>query len=466
MRLKKFKKFLVYGAGASGVLIKQLIDKNRGEVIAFIDDNIKLSKRRLVGIDIVHSGRLKLDFIKSNSIEAIVVSNLDIHLKQSRFLAKFNIPIFSPNDVSQWEEGYVSNFDIKEIDPAFILNRKVPMTLDKESKRKLENSTILVTGASGSIGSEIVRQLCTISGLYVILIDIDESGLFDLANNLQNKDNVSYHVCDISNYTELERVFKQYPKIDSVFHAAAYKHVPIVEVDPFPAVRVNIKGTRNLCEISDQFSVRSFTLVSTDKAVNPTNIMGATKRCAELITTDFAFSSRTSFRCTRFGNVIGSRGSALPTFISQIRDGGPVTLTHSDITRYFMTIPEATQLVIKASIIGDDGGIFIFDMGEPIKLVEIIEMLKSYYNASDVQIQKIGLREGEKMFEELNRESEVLLPTTEDQIFRLDVRRPGSVEINKIVDLISEIDSITKDELCNILEEIIPEYSSSKITKK
>ena len=179
------------------------------------------------------------------------------------------------------------------------------------------------------------------------MVDIDESGLHDLYNILENKANCVFHVCDVSNLKELERVIGKYEGINSVFHAAAYKHVPIVEDDPYPAIRVNVKGTLNLCSLVDKYNIDDFTLVSTDKAVNPTNIMGATKRCAEIITTYYNFNSKSVFRCTRFGNVIGSRGSAIPLFIEQIKNGGPVTLTHNNITRYFMTIPEATQLVIK-----------------------------------------------------------------------------------------------------------------------
>ena len=180
------------------------------------------------------------------------------------------------------------------------------------------------------------------------------------------------------------------------FHAAAYKHVPIVELNPYPAIRVNIIGTLNLCNLVKKYSIENFTLISTDKAVNPSNIMGATKRCAEIIVAHFNSISGSLFRCTRFGNVIGSRGSALPIFIEQIKSGGPITLTHNEITRYFMTIPEASQLVIKSSVLKNENGIFLFDMGAPIKLIEVINNLKAYFNANDVEIEYIGLKRVKK----------------------------------------------------------------------
>ena len=458
--MNNYKNVIIYGAGASGIMIKQLFDnKKEGNVFAFIDDNLSLHNRKLAGVKIIHSSFFNKDFIKENSIDAIILSNIYIHLNKSSILSEFNLPILLPKDVRDWNDGYVSLVDILEIDSSFIINRSSLKDLDSDSILQLQEKKIVITGASGSIGSEIVRQLSMISKIQLILIDIDESGLHDLFDSLENKLNCSFHVCDVSNFKELERVFNKFEAIDSVFHAAAYKHVPIVEIDPYPAIRVNVQGTLNLCKLVKKHSIGDFTLVSTDKAVNPTNIMGATKRCAEIITTYYNYTSKNLFRCTRFGNVIGSRGSAIPKFIEQIKKGGPITLTHSEMTRYFMTIPEATQLVIKSSIIKNSGGILLFDMGLPIKLIEIIENLKNYYNAKDIKIEYIGLRKGEKMYEELSMSSEDLTPTTDSKINIIISDEPSEDLIKKIYELLNHYEKLDISEIRSELKKIVPEYN-------
>lgn len=453
-----FRNIIIYGAGASGVLIKQLFDNKDVNVIAFVDDNILLNNRTLIGLKIIHSTFLDKDFINQNSIDAILVSNIYIHINKSSFLNQFNLPILLPNDVSEWEDGYISNLDISQVDSSFIINREISQGIDSNIVDKLKNNKILITGASGSIGSEIVKQLDKLANISLILLDIDESGLHDLHNGLENKNRCSLHVCDVSNFTELERIIKLHQNIDKIFHAAAYKHVPIVELNPYPAIRVNIIGTFNLCNLVKKYSIENFTLISTDKAVNPTNIMGASKRCAEIITAHFNETSSSLFRCTRFGNVIGSRGSALPIFIEQIKSGGPITLTHSEITRYFMTIPEASQLVIKSSVLDNQNGIFLFDMGEPVKLTEIINNLKIYFNAHDVEIEYIGLREGEKMYEEIRGCNEVLIPTSDDKISIVVSKNPIEKEINKILKFIDEFNNLSIQEIKEKLKKIIPEF--------
>jgi FlaA1/EpsC-like NDP-sugar epimerase len=457
--MKKYKNIIIYGAGASGVLLKQLFNKeNNDNVFAFIDDNIKLNNRTLVGVKIIHSSHFDADFIRENSIDAILMSNIYIHVKKSSELSKFGLPILLPKDVDNWHKGYISNLDITEVDSSFIINRNISNKIDPEKLKKLHNKKILITGASGSIGSEIVRQLNQISNLSLILIDIDESGLHDLFISLKNKSNCIFYVCDVSNKAELERVISKNKDINKVFHAAAYKHVPIVEIDPYPAIRVNIQGTLNLCELVEKYSINDFILVSTDKAVNPTNIMGATKRCAEIITTYYNYNYNSSFSCTRFGNVIGSRGSVIPIFIDQIKSGGPITLTHNEITRYFMTIPEATRLVIKSSILENDGGIFLFDMGEPIKLIEIVENLKLYYDAKDVEIKYIGLRDGEKMYEELSRSNEEFISTTDKKINKILSKKPSESILNNIYGFLNDFDRFDISKLKIKLKNIIPEY--------
>ena len=458
--MEKYKNAVIYGAGASGVLIKQLFDDNNlGNVKAFIEDNVSLSNKTLIGLNIMHSSLFDDDYIASNSIDVIVLSNINIHINKFDLLKKFNLPILLPKDLDKWNNGILSPKDIIELDSSFLINRSISENIDLESLSKLENKSIVVTGAAGSIGSEIVRQLNKLKTISLILLDINESGLHDLFNQLDNKESCTYHICDVSNFQELERVIRNYDSISNIFHAAAYKHVPIGEIDPYPGIRVNIQGTLNLCMLVKKYHIDMFTLISTDKAVNPTNIMGASKRCAELITNYYNSNNNSSYRCTRFGNVIGSRGSAIPIFINQIKKGGPVTLTHSEMTRYFMTIPEATQLVIKSSLLQNKDGIFLFDMGTPIKLVEIINNLISYYEVEDVEIKITGLRSGEKLYEELNSSFEEIEATNDEKINLIKSIPTTKILIDKINQFLNDFDKLKINELKEILKNIIPEYN-------
>lgn len=461
MKITDYKNFIIYGAGASGVLLKRLIDENSSNVVAFIDDNINLNGRVLSGIEIVHSSSFNEEFIQKHNIEAIIVSNLEIHINKSQDLLKYNLPLFLPDDVKSWNYGIPSNVNISQVDPGFIIGRNVTTHLDEDSLTLLNGKTILITGACGSIGSEIVRQLGKSSDVRLILADIDESGLHDLALSLPTSLNVSFKVCDVSNFLEAQRLFMEFKNIDKVFHAAAYKHVPIVELDPYPAIRVNIIGTKNVCELSEKFNVSDFTLVSTDKAVNPTNLMGASKRCAELIAISYNARSNKNFRCTRFGNVFGSRGSVLPRFIDQIRKSESLTITHSEITRYFMTIPEASQLVINSSLIDNDGGIFVFDMGEPVKILDIILRLKTYFQVESLPVEIIGLREGEKMYEELNGANELLTRTENHKIFKIPFSPIDSNVLSHLELFLAEYNFMSISEIKKNMAKILPEYHES-----
>lgn len=459
--MKKYRNVLIYGAGASGVLIKQLFDKNNlGDVKVFVDDNVSLSNKTLIGVNIMHASLLDNDYILNNSIDAIVLSNINVHYSKYDALQEFRVPILLPKDLDKWNNGILSVKDIIELDSSFLINRSISQNLDLRLLGELENKRILITGAAGSIGSEIVRQLNKLKSISLILVDINESGLHDLFNTLENKESCTYHICDVSNLQELERIVGKYDRINSVFHAAAYKHVPLVEVDPYPGIRVNIQGTLNLCMMVKKYEIDNFTLISTDKAVNPTNVMGASKRCAELITNYYNGNNSSSlYRCTRFGNVIGSRGSAIPIFIEQIKKGGPITLTHAEMTRYFMTIPEATQLVIKSSLLQNEDGIFLFDMGESIKLTDIIKNLISYYEVKDVKIKITGLRSGEKLYEELSSLDEEVEATTDDKISLINSVRTTEIVMDKIIQFLKDFDKLSILELKDNLKIIIPEYS-------
>ena len=457
----KYGNILIYGAGASGVLIKELIIKNDlGRPVCFIDDNSKLDRKHLVGLEIMHSSRVSKKFIHDNQISVIFLSNIHVHLNRSQFIESLGVKTMLLKDLDSWNDGNLTVDDLIEVDASFIINRPTFIGLDDTIIDDYKNKTILVTGAAGSIGSEIVRQLSKCEPTSIVMVDINESALHDFHLELGKSRNIFFNVCDISIESELERVFESYDKFDFLFHAAAYKHVPIVEVNPYPALRVNLLGTRNLCELALKYSVSNFTLVSTDKAVNPTNLMGASKRIAELLTLYYGqYIESLNFRCTRFGNVLGSRGSAIPLFIEQIRNGGPITLTSKEMTRYFMTIPEAAQLVVVSATLEEEQGIFLFDMGSPIKLTEILENLISYYENNDISLAVTGLREGEKLYEELNQKHEELLPTLNDKINIVRTKSISKEIIYKVNNLIDLYDSLTIEDIKSNIEEILPEYS-------
>lgn len=460
----KYGNILIYGAGASGVLINDLIRKNDlGYPMAFIDDNFKLDGKNLVGLKIIHSSRITKSYVEDNQIDFIFLSNIYVHLNRSQFIEGLGVQTKLLKDLDSWNDGNLSVDDLIDVDASFIINRPTVNGLDDSIRDKYKGKHILITGAAGSIGSEIVRQINICEPSLIVMIDINESALHDLHIELSSEENTPFHVCDISVEGELERVFGYYERIDYVFHAAAYKHVPIVEADPYPALRVNLLGTRNLCELAVKYNVSNFTLVSTDKAVNPTNIMGASKRIAELMTLHFGqlFPS-INFVCTRFGNVLGSRGSAIPLFIEQIKAGSPVTLTSEEMTRYFMTIPEAAQLVTISATLKLGRGIYLFDMGSPIKLIEIIENLKIYYEKNNLEIQITGLRKGEKLFEELSYEGEPLYTTDNKKISKIHNQNVSKGLIKGINQFIDSYHLLGIDEIRSKIQEIIPEYKYSE----
>jgi len=457
----KFGNILIYGAGATGVLINDLLRKNNlGRPIAFIDDNIKLDKKQLVGIEILHSNRITKEFIARNHIDFIFLSNIYVHLNRSQFIQNLGVPTMLLKDLDSWNDGNLSAEDLIKVDASFVINRPTFKGLDETIRAEFKNKNVLITGAAGSIGSEIVRQINSCEPARLLMVDINESALHDLYLELGKVQNVFFNVCDISIKGEIERVFAKNKKFDYVFHAAAYKHVPIVEIDPYPALRVNLQGTRNLCELSIKYYVSNFTLISTDKAVNPTNLMGASKRIAELITLYYGqMYPSINFICTRFGNVLGSRGSAIPLFIEQIKTGSAVTLTSEEMTRYFMTIPEAAQLVTISATLRSGRGIYLFDMGSPIKLVEIIENLKIYYEKSEVEIKITGLRRGEKLFEELSFEEESLDTTDNQKISKINNQDVSGDLFERLNQFIDSYHDLVIDDIKSKIQELLPEYN-------
>ena len=332
----------------------------------------------------------------------------------------------------------------------------------------LRDRTILVTGAAGSIGSEIVRQLTRFSVGKLVLVDNAETPMFNLENELLEHfphAPVRTILADVTDQARMEGVFRDYHP-DYVYHAAAYKHVPLMEQNPYEAIRVNVGGTTIMTNLSVKYGVEKFVMVSTDKAVNPTNVMGASKRtCEQILRSRSSLEgNKTQFVITRFGNVLGSNGSVIPIFRRQIEEGGPVTVTHPDITRYFMTIPEACQLVLEAGFMGSGGEIFVFDMGEPVKIVDLARQmikLSGYEPDKEIKIEFSGLRPGEKLYEELLTDQEKTLPTYNDKVKIAEVADfDHEATLAKTVSLLRSCERLSEKELVRKLQAIVPEYDS------
>jgi FlaA1/EpsC-like NDP-sugar epimerase len=472
------KSILIYGAGQSGVLTLNTLTadpKSGVEVVGFIDDNHSKKGKSLMGIKIYSSEQVLTSIIEKHQVEEIIIAIQNISAnKKSNILAQFidcNIQVKTVPPINRWINGELSINQIKAVRIEDLLSRE-PIKLNAENiYYSLSNKTILITGAAGSIGSEIARQVVGYKPKLIIFVDQAESPMYELELNLRNKIerlhvSTKFIIADVSNKCAMDRIFNEY-KIDKIFHAAAYKHVPLMEANPYEAIRVNALGTRNLADLAVQYKVRKFVMISTDKAVNPTNIMGASKRIAEMYIQSLASlgNHETGFITTRFGNVLGSNGSVIPLFKKQIEKGGPVTVTHPEITRYFMTIPEACQLVLEAGSMGAGGEIYIFDMGESVKIIDVARKmikLSGLELGKDIQIEISGLRPGEKLYEELLSNAENTLPTHHPKIkiAQIEAQSPAHIksEFEKLLAafnqnnhlvLVAQIKSLVKEYVSN-----------------
>ena len=471
------KKVLLYGAGEMGFIVKRvLLSDPRGgfSVQGFIDDNRHLQGKKINGIHVYGPEILSPDFIAAQKIETLILSIRNIsQTKKSEIIRKaidINLEVLETPAMEKWLNGHLDIGHFRKVKLEDLLGRD-PIKLDMELIRKgLAKKTILVTGAAGSIGSEIVRQLSLFSTYYVILVDQAETPVFLLENEMRKDfSHMKFKtlLADITNAEKMELIFQTYhPEI--VFHAAAYKHVPLLEGNPHEAFRVNVGGTRVLINLSVRYGVQKFVLISTDKAVNPANIMGASKRLCEMLVQSEAMKDgiKTQFVTTRFGNVLGSNGSVIPLFKSQIENGGPVTVTHPEISRYFMTITEACQLVLEAGFIGKGGEIFVFDMGEPVKIVDLaVNMIRlsGYEPWKDIEIEFTGLRPGEKLFEEVLSHKEEILPTYHEKIKVAKVEHCDfKNEVIKVIEALHDIYGISDSEIIELFESLVPEYRLSK----
>ncbi len=371
--------------------------------------------------------------------------------------------------VSAWINGEFNLQSIKAIKIEDLLERE-PIKLRKNKiSNELKDQVILITGAAGSIGSEIVRQCLSFKPKLVVLVDQGETPLYEIENELSAQ-NIEIIVGDVRNVSRMEKIFEHF-KPSYVFHAAAYKHVPLMEGNPYEAINTNVFGTQNIANLSAKYQVKKFVFVSTDKAVNPTNIMGASKRIAEIYVQSLNAKLRlesdhhTMYITTRFGNVLGSNGSVIPLFKKQIEEGGPVTVTHPEITRYFMTIPEACQLVLEAGVMGNGGEIYIFDMGESIKIIDLAHKminLSGFEVDKDIKITFTGLRPGEKLREELLNDNENTIGTHNPKIMIARVPEYNYLEVNNIINkLYNQKDSLKNDTLVKTMKKIVPEYISN-----
>ncbi|OUR90673.1 polysaccharide biosynthesis protein [Flavobacteriales bacterium 34_180_T64] len=467
------KKVLVFGAGNSGMIAYDAIrndPKNSHEVIGFIDDNEGKIGKKINLLNVYSLDKITLDFIQKNEIEEVIISIQNIEaarlLQITGVLFSLSLKVKIVPPIKSWIDGDLSVGQIKDVNIEDLLGREPITIINPTLIDEYENKIIFITGAAGSIGSEIARKITQYNYKKLVLIDSAESALYDLQQEFIQKGirNFVSVIADVRDETRMEQLFNGYkPKI--VFHAAAYKHVPLMENNPYEAVCVNIVGTKNVASLAVKHSVHKFVLISTDKAVNPTNVMGATKRIAELYANCLQGKGQTKFITTRFGNVLGSNGSVIPLFKKQIDTGGPLTVTHEDITRYFMTIPEACQLVLEAAAMGNGGEIFVFDMGESVKIYDLAKnmiILSGLRYPEDIDIKITGLRPGEKIFEELLADGENTKPTYHEKIMIAKSKRLNIKEIETKINNLCTINSKVRNlEVVSLIKDIIPEYISN-----
>ena len=466
------ERVLIYGAGVSGLITKRTIEKDvrlSYQLVGFIDDNKKMDGSRLQGMTIYHSSKLE-KIIKEEGVTQLILAIQNPNEGNSKCIVDIclnnNVAVNKVPNPKSWIDGEFTTKQIAKVKIEDLLGRK-PIVLDEEKiSSELKGKVILVTGAAGSIGSGMVLQIAKYEPSVLILLDQAESPLYDLQNELLYKfPNFKFEVVvgDIRNVERMKRVF-DYFKPQYVFHAAAYKHVPLMENNPSEAIFTNVRGTKNLVDLSVIYNVEKFVMISTDKAVNPTNVMGASKRIAEIYAQAANENSITKFVTTRFGNVLGSNGSVIPLFQRQIEQGGPITLTDERITRFFMTIPEACQLVLEAGSMGEGGEIFVFDMGESVKIIDLAKKmikLSGLEIGKDIEIKITGLRPGEKLYEELLAAEENTLPTHHPQILKAKIRSEKSDVILQIDQLIGLFERQQNDNIVSKMKEIVPEYISN-----
>ncbi|OEK01617.1 polysaccharide biosynthesis protein [Roseivirga sp. 4D4] len=478
------RKILIMGAGRSGMMTKQLLDndtKSNIKVVGFLEDNERKIGNVIGGVRIYSATEeFEKVVLKQSPTELIIaVTNLSLEKKNDLVdrCLEFGIKVSAVPSTDKWIGGEFDISQIKEVRIEDLLGRSAIVLNNEYVAREVLNKSVLITGAAGSIGSEIARQVVRYNPSKIILLDQWETGLFEIENELRSilklEERLVCFVADVTNDQRVRACFDIY-KPDMVFHAAAYKHVPMMETNVPEAIECNVMGTKNLADVSVEFNVQKFVMISTDKAVNPTSVMGATKRAAEIYVqslNDFLGTldktTSTKFITTRFGNVLGSNGSVIPIFKKQIQNGGPITVTHPDITRFFMTIPEACSLVLEAATMGNGGEIFVFDMGRSVKIVDLAKrmiQLSGLVEGKDIEIAFTGLRPGEKLFEELLDNEENNMSTHHPKIMIAKTRVIEFSDVKANIDSISETleggSTEIEFDLVRQLKSFIAEYKS------
>ena len=474
---RKSRHVLIFGASRPGLVAYAMLQddiRSKNKVIAFVEDNASRVGKNSRGIRILHITDIDENFIHKNDIDEVIIAvENDDPERLSRVTDHFHnlnieLKIMQPGRSLLSGGG---KRQIRQLRIEDLLGRK-PIKLDNPVvEKELDGRTILITGAAGSIGSELARQIATLPYKRLVMVDQAESALYDVQQTIHtsNPDEAVFIVGDVRDQIFMRRLFETH-RPDVVFHAAAYKHVPLMEANPYESIWTNVYGTRIVADLSMEYDVYKFVMISTDKAVNPTNVMGASKRAAEIYVNSCNEQSSTNFIITRFGNVLGSNGSVIPLFEKQIAKGGPLTLTHPEITRFFMTIPEACQLVLEAGTMGKGGEIFVFDMGKSVKIIDLAKRmikLKGYRYPQDIDIKVVGLRPGEKIYEELLATNENTLKTHHPKIMIAKVCTEDLLikraEINLLCSLVErdgEAAEYADFEIVRQLKYIVPEFVS------
>jgi len=470
---------LIYGTGENAIAIASALKSekpSRYKILGFIDKDGKNRSKEILGLPIIHLKRNTAVLLRIYNAQALIIADSTLTKEESIKIVdsclEFNYKVFRAPLISDIEKNTTLSNQIQKIQIEDILERE-PIKLDnKLVAKEIFNKCILVTGGAGSIGSEIVRQVASYKPSKLLIFDQAESPLYEIQQEIKHdfpELNFEAVIGDVRKVDVLEDVFKKNsPQV--VYHAAAYKHVPLMEKHPSEAIFANIMGSKNVADLSYKFKAEKFVMVSTDKAVNPSNVMGASKRIAEIYVQALQVKAmadpknKTNFVTTRFGNVLGSNGSVVPLFKRQIEEGGPLTITHPDIIRYFMTIPEACQLVLEAGAMGNGGEIFIFDMGEAVKIIDLakkIIRLAGFVPYKDIDIKVVGLRPGEKLYEELLSDKSTTLPTYNSKIMIAKVENCSYTEINKDVhELFVLAKEDNKNEIVKKMKDIVPEFLS------
>ena len=466
---------IIYGAGAAGVIAYNALLQdplNEYNVVAFVDDDPKKTDTALNGIHVMKAkSALNERFVKQKNVKLLIIAIPTIRTMYKQAITTrgldLGLTVKAVPHISKWINDSFNLNQIQEVKIEDLLERESIRLDNVNIVREVIDKVVLVTGAAGSIGSEICRQLIQYKPSKIVMLDQAESPMYDLQFELKSDepyrqlvDRMEFVIANVKDQRRMEEVFAHYrPQI--VYHAAAYKHVPFMEENPYEAIYVNVFGTKNIADLAIRYGTQKFVMISTDKAVNPTNVMGATKRMAEIYIQSRS-TDQTHFVTTRFGNVLGSNGSVIPLFKKQLAAGGPLTVTHKDIIRYFMTIPEACNLVLEAGAMGEGGDIFVFDMGKPVKIYDMARKMIQLSGKQGIEIKEVGLRPGEKLYEELLATKENNMPTYHPKIMRAQVRKYPIDEIDReYAELWDLMPTLDDRRLVAKMKHIVPEFKSN-----